>query len=115
MNIDVGDIARFSDAIERFDRVLNRMGDAKNIGTANVNINAGGVAVWISATCCIAMMVGLVLGSVFLASKSSSLDREFNRIDQANHKQDKDLSDLHDYLSAIYMQAPQLRPKEEKK
>lgn len=115
MSIDAGDIERFSDAIERFNKVLDRMGDTKNIGTANVNINAGGVAVWISATCCIAMLVGLVVGAVLLASKSNDINREFSRMDAANHKQDKDLSDLHDYLSAIYMQAPQLRPKDEKK
>lgn len=108
MSIDAGDIERFSDAIERFNKVLDRMGDTRNIGTANVNINAGGVAVWISATCCIAMLVATMVGAIWLG-------REFGSMESANHQQDKRISDLNDYLSAIYMQAPQLRPKDEKK
>ncbi|GAA0696446.1 hypothetical protein ISN75_06900 [Dyella marensis] len=108
MSLDVGDIEKFNEVVKRIDRVLDRMGDSKNIGTANVNINAGGVAVWIAVTCCVAMLAATMVGAVWLG-------REFGAMESANHQQDKRISDLNDYLSAIYMQAPQLRPKEEKK
>lgn len=108
MSIDAGDIERFSDAIERFNKVLDRMGDTKNIGTANVNINAGGIAVWVSATCCIAMLIAAMVGTLWMG-------REFGHIEQANGQQDKRINDLSDYLSAIYMQAPYLKPKDQKK
>lgn len=73
-------------------------------GTAHVTINAGGMGIWICVTCCIAMLVGLMIGCFWISSQASA-QRE--RMD----KMERDVRDLNDYLSAIYVAAPQLKPK----
>lgn len=67
-----------------------------NTSTANINVNAGGVGVWIATTCCAVMLGMAVVVSAIV-------------IDQQ-----RQISDLHDYLSAIYAQAPHLRPEGDK-
>lgn len=61
-------------------------------GNSTVTINAGGAGVWIAVTCC---MVSFVM-NVALAVAFISHDREIER--------------LEDYLQAIYMMAPHLKP-----
>lgn len=65
-----------------------------NTNTAKIEINAGGLGVWIATTCC-AVMVAV---SLLLALWVVDLSRK--------------VSDLGDYLQAIYVQAPHLKPKE---
>ena len=63
-------------------------------GDSTVTINAGGAGVWIAVTCCIvSFVINLGLAVAFL-----SHDRKIER--------------LQDYISAIYMQAPHLKPEE---
>lgn len=93
--------------MERFDRVprpdagSNAQGSSAQSG--NININAGGVGVWVAATCCIAMLFGVAIGSVWLA-------REFGRIDVQNQARADENSKMQAYLSAIYAKNPELRP-----
>lgn len=70
-----------------------------------ININAGGVAVWISATsaivCLIVMLVGSVLGGLWVADRFSQYDKRLSdqevKIDRANT-----------LLAATWAQAPEL-------
>jgi hypothetical protein len=73
--------------------------------TTTVQINAGGIGVWICCT---------VLIAVCAVSVSSSADRakDVARQDQEIRDLRDDVQALNDYLSAIYMQAPHLKPKE---
>jgi hypothetical protein len=59
---------------------------------ANVNVNAGGMGVWVSSTCCIVMLACNIFLAVLLMDHS------------------RQLSDLRDYLNVIYRVAPHLKP-----
>lgn len=67
-------------------------------GNAVIHVNAGGIGMWVAVTCCAVMfVVGLsmaVLGGLAYTSTQQRMDR------------------MQDYLNAIYMQAPQLKPKD---
>lgn len=65
-----------------------------NSNTATIQVNAGGLGLWV-AVCLCSFMAGLVLMGSFIL------------VDQQ-----RKISDLGDYLSAIYMQAPHLKPPE---
>lgn len=76
-------------------KTLRRPGNSSN---ATIQVNAGGIGMWVAVTCCAVMFVlGVsmaVLGGLAYTSTQQRLDR------------------MQDYLNAIYMQAPQLKPKE---
>jgi hypothetical protein len=69
-------------------------------GNATINVHAGGVGMWISTTCCAVMFaLGIamaVIGGIAYTSTQQRLDR------------------MQDYINAIYMMAPNLKPKEQK-
>lgn len=58
-----------------------------------ITINGGGLGVWIASLCCAVMLGMSVMGGVAFFT----MQRQIN--------------DLQHYLQAIYMQAPDLRPK----
>lgn len=66
-------------------------------GNATITVNAGGVGVWVACTAAILSCALTVILTVFY-------------IDQARR-----IDDMKDYLNAIYMMAPHLKPPEEKK
>lgn len=67
----------------------------RNASKSEINVNAGGVGVWIATTACIAMLaVNLVLAALWVGH-----ERKIER--------------LEDYLQAIYAAAPHLKPPEE--
>lgn len=74
--------------------------DRAQSGNATIEIHAGGIGMWISATCCAVMfVVGMamaIIGGMAYTSTQQRLDR------------------MQDYLNAIYTQAPQLKPKDTK-
>lgn len=85
------------DVVKRVHRAMDEvegMAKAGNKNLTRVEINAGGVGVWIATTACLVSMAV----SLFLALWVLDLSRK--------------VSDLGDYLSAIYMQAPHLKPKD---
>lgn len=83
--------------MERVER--RRSGGVVTSGVSTVNINAGGVAVWLCAMMCAVMLAS---GGVYAFLTS-----------QENAKRDAKISTMSDYLQAIYAQAPQLKPKDE--
>lgn len=80
--------------IEALDRASRKDSNSGNIST--VHINAGGIGVLVCA--CLASFItgiGIMMGVLVV-------------------KQGTDIASLHDYLSAIYQMAPQLKPTEDK-
>ncbi|AMW36191.1 hypothetical protein [Xanthomonas phage XAJ2] len=87
------------DIVERIERASAMLGPSNtNVGTSNINVDAGGVAVWIAATCCIVSIVVTLLLFVTFSFRDAEQNRK--------------IDNLGEYLSAIYMAAPQLKPKE---
>lgn len=69
---------------------------ASNSSASTITVNAGGLGVYIAATCCAVMLaVNLFLIAIIV-----------------NHE--RKIDDLGDYIHAIYMVAPQLKPESKK-
>lgn len=85
---------------DRIDSALGRLADyrASVASSAVIRVDAGSFGLWFSATCCAIMVVVAILMGLFGG---------FYLQDQ-----DKRLDKMQDYLNAIYVQAPQLQPKE---
>jgi len=85
------DVARFARAVEQLDDVLTRTGG--NSGNqSTITLNAGGAAVWVAVTACAVMLAV----NVMLVGTIISHERK--------------LDDLADYIHAIYVMAPSLKP-----
>lgn len=91
-----------SDALREMRGELART--ASNSSRADININGGGVGVWIATTAALVMLAC----NVFLAALVIDLRN-------ADRDTGRKLSDLDAYLAAIYMQAPHLKPVEKEK
>ncbi len=79
----------------------------RSASASTININAGGVGVWIATTSCIAMLAASVVGGIWVS-------REFTAKQIADVAQDQKIAELGNYLQAIYAQAPQLQPAKKK-
>ena len=78
------------------ERLLAELLGARNNNQSTVTVSAGGVGVWIAVTCCVvSFVINVALAVAFV-----------------NH--DRKIDDLGDYISAIYMMAPSLKPPIEK-
>lgn len=77
-------------------RLLEMLIPGRNSSNATITVNAGGFGVWVAVTCCIVMLSCNIFLAVIVMDHS------------------RQISDLKDYLSAIYMQAPYLKPSEKK-
>ena len=63
--------------------------------SSTINLNAGGIGVWIATVAC-GVMLGIgILGATIIVDQQRKID------------------DMQHYLNAIYMQAPSLRPSED--
>lgn len=88
------DFARTLDGISDVLRDVRETTTRTN-GVSSITINGGGLGVWI-ATCCCCVMLGIsIIGAAVI-------------IDQGRR-----IGELNAYLSAIYAQAPSLRPPKE--
>lgn len=107
MELDAEDIARFGSAIGRFEKVLDTVADRRvnTVGNATISVNAGGVGVWVAVTCCIVMLSILLIGSLWASHEMMRFDQEMQARKDENSK-------MQAYISAIYVQAPQLKPKD---
>ena len=65
-----------------------------NTNTAKIEVNAGGIGVWVAVSAC-GVMMALNIALLFTLSGH---DRKIER--------------MQDHLNAIYMMAPHLKPKE---
>jgi hypothetical protein len=77
------------------ERLLAELLGARNKNESTITVNAGGAGIWVAVTCCIvSFVINVALAVAFV-----------------NH--DRKIDDLGDYVNAIYMMAPHLKPKEE--
>ncbi len=91
-----GDQRALADALDRFSRKADEILRSGNTNTAKIEVNAGGVGVWIATTACCVM----VAASLFMGLWVVDLSRK--------------VSELENYLNAIYMMAPSLKPDDQK-
>lgn len=96
-------VKEIKEAVERM--VENHSGN-QNVTT--VRFEGGAVGVWICVTLCLVMFA---ISTVMAAW----MHREFTRLDVTLSERKEENDRMQTYLSAIYAQAPQLKPKEEKK
>lgn len=83
--------ARIKALINKADERINGTPSATG-GASTITINAGGLGVWISVTCCAVMLAcNLFLIALYV-------------------DQQQQIRDMSDYLAAIYAQAPHLKP-----
>lgn len=86
------------DEIQRFERAVARFSEALSSPAANsgnqstITLNAGGVGVWIAVSACAVM---LAMNLALLAMLVTH---------------DRKIDELQDYIHAVYMMAPQLKP-----
>jgi hypothetical protein len=96
------------DEIERFGKAVDRLGyiasawNGEKTGTSEavINVHAGGWGVWIASTCCAVMLAITIAGSILGTIGYFSMQQRMDR--------------MQDYLNAIYVIAPNLRPKDSK-
>lgn len=90
--------SRLNDALDKVASEVEGLRDdfrqGANSNASSININAGGIGVWISVTACAVMLGVGIFGAVIIVD------------------QQRKISDLQHYLNAIYLQAPQLKPDE---
>lgn len=88
-------LGRLQDTIGTVEKMAAKFNT--NDSAATITVNAGGVGVWIATTAALVMFaVNVLLGALFVI-------------------QDSKINKMQDYLNAIYMQAPHLKPKESAK
>lgn len=95
------------DRIEKTAKDLRQlMHQNRSIGNATINasVNAGGIGIWIASTCCVVMLACGVIAALWGT-------RELERFDQEMQARKDENSKMTAYLQAIYVQAPQLNPK----
>ena len=93
------DRAEIRETLDKADELVTELKAFRNLSPESGNVTqftvqAGGIGVWLCVTACVVMFVlTAVLGILFL-----DLSRKYDR--------------MQDHLSAIYMMAPQLKPKD---
>lgn len=66
---------RFSDRIDRLERVSS---------TAQISVNAGGMGIWAAVTACLVMLALSLVLAVFVASGMADLNRQTQELRQAD-------------------------------
>lgn len=99
------DTSRLVSAIDSLNQTAKKLDglSSQGVNTTTVSLDAGGAGVWIAVTCVVVlafMNVMQITTILRIESKYDNLEDKYNR--------------TQDYLNAIYAQAPQLKPKEEK-
>lgn len=93
------ELEKYEEVSEKLIRALNGKPTLPGTtNTAEVKINAGGVGLWLATTCCVVTFILFITMSVVGCV--------------AYIHQENKMSRMQDYLNAIYMMAPQLKPKE---
>jgi hypothetical protein len=70
-----------------------------NTNTSSVQINAGGVGIWIAITACLIMLAVTMVGSIFIAIALSDLNRQTQELREADVV-------LQAYINAGYVSQP---------
>lgn len=96
-----GEAAKLVKVAERFEKASEKLAAAlaspTNTGNqSTITLNAGGMGVWIAVTACAVMLAVNIMLVAIIVSHERKID------------------DLGDYIHAIYMVAPSLKPEEKK-
>lgn len=101
MNDNQGDHQALIRALDRFnDRTEQLLSLNSGNTTSSISINAGGVGIWICASLCGMMLVGLMVGGIWM-------NREFSRYDIAMSERKEEGDRAQTYLSSIFGRMPQ--------
>ena len=103
--IEDEDVKKFQESVARFEGIFERRKSPSN--NATINVNAGGVALWIAVTCCIVMFFSSSICAVFFVITIDNIHSELQERKEENSK-------MQSYLNAIYVNAPSLKPTEKK-
>lgn len=90
---------------EKLDRIERGAGSV-GVGQSTVNLNAGGIGVWLAVSACAVSVSLTIVAVIFGALAISQLGQQFNN-------QSREVGRMQDHLTAIYMMAPHLKPKEQ--
>jgi hypothetical protein len=108
MELSGDEIAKLQSAADTLYAAADRLNPVTNASTkseSSVHINAGGMGLWIASTCCIIMFIMFVsffVGAFFYVSDERAEIREMH----------SKMTTMQSFLDAIYVQAPQLKPKD---
>lgn len=92
------------------DRLLEMLMPGRNSSNSTITVHHDGKGTWIAVTACLVMLAVVMVGT---AIASVWLSREFARVDKELNERKEEGQRMQSYLSAIYVQAPQLKPAEE--
>lgn len=92
---------------DRHEELAGLLRALRGTNTTTVQINAGGVGVWLCTT---ALAVVCALSVVFVVVSRQEAQRRDAEVSELR----RDVQTLRDYLAAIYAQAPHLKPEEER-
>ncbi len=83
----------FTDLDATLKAELKKSASTTSTNTQTIRFDVGGVAIWLSLTCCIVTVFLVIVAGFFYVDQMRRVDK------------------MQDYLNAIYLQAPSLRPK----
>lgn len=96
---------------EEIKKAVDRMTQTNHSGNQNVNtvrFEAGAVALWLCATCCLCILVAVVVGSVI---GGMWLSREAQRIEARAAEQEVKIDRANVLLSATWQHIPEVAEK----
>lgn len=80
--------------IERAEKFLHHL-NGNSVGSSTITVNAGGIGVWIAASCCAVAVAVCLVGAVFVSALFNDLNRQTQELRQKD--------EIHDaYFSAGY-------------
>lgn len=105
----IDEVVALAQNIERLESKLGTIdaltGRNSNTAASNVTLNAGGIGVWLAVSACAVSVAVTIVAVIFGALAISELGRQIN-------DQGRQVGRAQDHLTAIYMMAPHLKPKD---
>ena len=103
--IEDEDVKKFQESVLRFEGIFDRRKSESN--NATINVNAGGMGLWVAVTCCIVMFFCSIICATFFVITIDNINAELRERKEENSK-------MQSYLNAIYVNAPSLKPTDKK-
>lgn len=112
---------KFGEELDRFEKIAVKLLNATPSGTqtGNVNVNVRSAdrsmaIAWISSGCCIVMFILALVGSIDIHQTIVGYQTQITGFQSQIAEQNRKIDRNQDYLNAIYVEAPQLKPKDSK-
>jgi hypothetical protein len=94
------EVERLARAVDKLGEVSKKLQSGSGSSEAHINVHAGGIGVYIASVCCAVMLAISIAASILGSMAYFSMQQRMDR--------------MQDYLNAIYVIAPQLKPKDTK-